>query len=328
MSESQKQKMKHLKINMKDQKTEKHLKSKGGETNMIDSQSIEIEKDKVYFVKEKLVVERKGIKNLDSSQYLGNIDIKDLEMTNDLLGKGISGSVHKAIHKPTGVVIAIKSINIYDKDKRSQLKNDLKVLRGNDCSYLVRFYGAFFYNGSVKLAIEYMDLGSLDRVISKIKHNQVPCTPEVILGKITFEILNGLYFLHKEKHQIHRDIKPGNILINSIGEVKLTDFGIARTLENTNCFSDTFVGTKLYMSPERILGKEYSFDSDIWSLGLIIYELAMGFFPYDFSNAFIEHVNKILNDPEPRFPQNQNFSVEICNFLEKCLQKSKFYLLY
>ena len=220
--------------------------------------------------------------------------------------------------------MALKSINIYDKDKRQQLKNDITTLRDNNCPFLVKFFSAFFYDGTVKLALEYMDLGSLDRVIDKIKNFPHPCTPEPILSKITQEILQGLLYLHKVKHQIHRDIKPGNILINSEGLVKLTDFGISRTVENTSGFSETFVGTKSYMSPERFLGKEYSFDSDLWSLGLVVFELATGKFPYDFSQVFIEHLNKILKDDEPELPNNGLFSDELRDFMSKCLKKGIF----
>lgn len=82
------------------------------------------------------------------------------------------------------------SINIYDKNKRKQLKNDLLFLQDNDSPFLVKFYGAFFSEGTVKLAIEYMDLGSLDMIIDKIKTSPLPCTPEIILSKITKDVRN------------------------------------------------------------------------------------------------------------------------------------------
>lgn len=318
---------KHLKIKI-DEEDDKKLRKMARDTNLIDSQSIEIGIDKVLFVREKILVEDRGLKNPNTKQFVTNLDAMDLEINKDILGKGCSGFVHKAVHRPTGILMALKSINIYDKDRRAQLKNDLKVLQDNKSDFLVNFYGAFFYDGTVKLALEYMDLGSIDRVIERIKHLPSPCTPEPILSKITQQILQGLLYLHKAKHQIHRDIKPGNILINSQGLVKLTDFGISRTVENTSGFSETFVGTKSYMSPERFLGKEYSFDSDLWSLGLVIFEMATGRFPYEFSNVFIEHLNKILADPEPRLPEDGTFSPELIDFIKKCLQKGKDFLFF
>lgn len=325
-------KNKNFKLTNFDEDDDKKVKNR--DTNLLDSQSIEISKDKVFFVKEKILIENKGMKNNTNSNsnnnslVKGELDAKDLEISKDLLGKGCSGFVNKAIHKPTGTIMALKSISLYDKDKRAQLKNDLKVLQDSNCPFLVKFYGAFFYDGTVKLVLEYMDLGSLDRVIDRIKKKNQPCTPEAIIGKITQEILQGLLYLHKVKHQIHRDIKPGNILINSSGVVKLTDFGISRTVENTSGFSETFVGTKFYMSPERFLGREYSFDSDLWSLGLVIFELATGKFPYEFSNVFIEHLNKILKDPEPTLPDNGLYSDDLKDFLSRCLQKGNFLFIF
>jgi len=253
---------------------------------------------------------------------MSKIDPKKISIK-ECIGKGASGYVHKAIYKPNGKIMALKSINIYDKDKRKQLKNDMKVLQENDSPFLVKFYGAFFNEGTVKLALEYMDLGSLDKVIDKIKTKPQPCTPENVLSQITKSILQGLYYLHKEKHQIHRDLKPGNILHNSEGYVKLTDFGISRVIGHTSGYCNTFVGTNAYMSPERILGSEYSYSSDIWSLGLIVYELATGIFPYNFSSTFIESLQNIIEGQVPSIPNNGLFSPELQDFVSKCLKKDK-----
>jgi serine/threonine protein kinase len=94
-------------------------------------------------------------------------------------------------------------------------------------------------------------------------------------------------YLHVVGNQVHRDIKPGNILINSKGEVKLTDFGIMKELEATHQLCQTFLGTKAYMSPERFEGLNYNNKSDIWSLGLIIIEMATGEYPYPLNIPFI-----------------------------------------
>ena len=198
----------------------------------------------------------------------------------------------------------------------------MRVLVDNKCPNLIRFYGAFFYEGNVKILLEYMNIGSLDRVIEKIKIKQkkIPCIPEPILSYITYQILEGLLYLHKTKHLIHRDIKPGNILINSDGIIKLTDFGISRCLDNTADFSHTYVGSKNFMSPERISGKEYSYPSDIWSLGLVLYELATGIYPYGSSNDLFTQITTIIEGPEPSLPR-EFFSNEFCDFMDKILKK-------
>ncbi len=73
------------------------------------------------------------------------------------------------------------------------MKNDLKVLQDNNCPFLVKFFGAFFFEGNVKIVLEYMDLGSLDKVIEKIKFNKKPCAPEAILSKITQEVITYVW---------------------------------------------------------------------------------------------------------------------------------------
>lgn len=80
---------------------------------------------------------------------------------------------------------------------------------------------------------------------------------------------------------LHRDIKPANILMNTNGEVKISDFGISKELNFMDEMSKTNVGTRIYMSPERISCKSYDYKSDIWSLGLVMIELATGIFPYE-----------------------------------------------
>lgn len=99
-----------------------------------------------------------------------------------------------------------------------------------------------------------------------------PEIDEGVLAKVALQMLCGLSYLHS-KNQLHRDIKPANVLLNSQGQLKLSDFGISRELPEEVDFSKTAVGTRSYMSPERIEGGRYSFKSDVWGLGLILYEL-------------------------------------------------------
>lgn len=130
-------------------------------------------------------------------------------------------------------------------------------------------------------------------------------------------------YLHVVGRQIHRDIKPANILINSKGEVKLTDFGISKELEESNQFAHTFVGTVTYMSPERIEGKRYNHLSDIWSFGMVILEMATGSYPYPSYKSYIEMLQLIMNEPAPQIPENnQDFSDDFKDFINQCLKKN------
>ena len=101
-------------------------------------------------------------------------------------------------------------------------------------------------------------------------------------------MLAGLAYLNICKKQLHRDIKPDNILVNKQGFVKLTDFGISIQLDETGQLAKSFVGTLCYMSPERMEGEKYSSKGDIWSLGLVIVEMMAGAFPYPETKGFLE----------------------------------------
>lgn len=118
-------------------------------------------------------------------------------------------------------------------------------------------------------------MGTLTTVLNKEKQ-----IPEVILGMIALQVLRGLEYLHKKMHVIHRDLKPSNILLNSKGQVKIADFGVSGQMDSTTDVKNTFVGTMIYMSPERLKGERYFADTDLWALGLIILECALGKFPF------------------------------------------------
>ena len=106
---------------------------------------------------------------------------------------------------------------------------------------MVKFHGCFYREGKISVAIEYMNMGSLDQVMDRHSPDGIR-EPE--LAAITFQCLWGLAYLRYE-HRLHRDIKPQNILLNSEGRVKLTDFGIARELESSIGKAMTIVGTFL-----------------------------------------------------------------------------------
>lgn len=125
--------------------------------------------------------------------------------------------------------------------------------------------------------------------------------PERELGKITVQLLDGLAYIHKEFHVLHRDIKPANVLVKSSGEVKLSDFGVIGQVSSTLDQVNSHVGTSAYMryvfvslnvslpllshkvqfhgSPERMKGEPHRMSSDCWSLGMIVLECALGYYP-------------------------------------------------
>jgi serine/threonine protein kinase len=125
--------------------------------------------------------------------------------------------------------------------------------------------------------------------------------PEEIVGNCAMQCVKGLHYLHKERRIIHRDIKPSNILVNSVGEFKITDFGMSKELSSALSAGQTWIGTNQYMSPERVGGLDYSFNADVWSLGLLLYQCATGHQPYQGSNTF-ELLDQIVDGEPPALP--------------------------
>ena len=202
------------------------------------------------------------------------------------LGRGAAGRVYLAVHNPTGRRIAVKEINVYDQEKRNQLKKELATLISHQSRFLVKSFGAFYDGaGGVHITLEYMDRGSLADIVQ-----QQGKIPEKVMRKIVEHCLRGLCFLHAN-HILHRDVKTDNILLSrKLCRAKLSDFGLARDLKEGEGISvtDTFVGTLVYMSPERLQGKNYTYGSDIWGLGISILECILGRYPFENPQSLID----------------------------------------
>jgi len=131
-------------------------------------------------------------------------------------------------------------------------------------------------------------------------------------------VLLGLHDVHNSK-QIHRDIKPSNILLSRDGNIKISDFGIARKLEHSISMASTFTGTLTYMSPERISGESYDAKCDVWSLGVCLCTLAKGEYPFTTNEGYWGVVQAIQENDTPKV--GSEFGEDFQDFLDVCLQK-------
>jgi serine/threonine protein kinase len=256
-----------------------------------------------------------------------DVCLNDLEVK-EIIGRGASSFVRRAVHRPTNTVLALKVINVYDDTTREQLVEEIRSLYDADCTSIVNFYGAFYQEGSITIALEYMDGGSLANVIQ-----QVRIIPEAPLASVAFQTLWGLAYLKCEK-RMHRDVKPANILLRSDGSVKLTDFGVSKELKNSVAMGKTFVGTFKYMSPERLKNQAYSYDSDTWALGMVLIECATGEYPGENEGkggkgdsgggggGFFSVAGNLINGATPALPDDSpymQFSPEFRNFVDCCV---------
>ncbi|TDH72296.1 uncharacterized protein CCR75_003440 [Bremia lactucae] len=265
---------------------------------------------------------------------------ENLERVNEI-GRGASGVVHKAIHIPTLKVVAVKDVPVYGRGQRRQMVRELHALYSNlvpmadnespnsqhpapnsnsskpnprPSPYIVSFYDAFVDRpkNSICMVMEYMNTGSLQDIVLR-----GGCQNEKVIARLANGVLHGLAHIHN-KRMVHRDIKPHNLLTNRKGDVKISDFGLARTLNDNFTSTKTFVGTLLYMAPERIGGGDYSYPADIWSFGLALTSVALGRYPLPTQDGFFGLVDYVSNEHCLKLPI-ESFSDECRSFLDQCL---------
>ncbi|KAF9652991.1 kinase-like protein [Thelephora ganbajun] len=265
----------------------------------------------------KAVLHASGVDFSSGSSY--TINMEQLQLFEDL-GKGTYGVVKRVLHKPTNVAMAMKEIRLeLDQAKLNAIIMELDILHRAVAPEIVEFYGAFFIESCVYYCMELMDAGSLDKL-------QGAGVPEDVLARITASVVRGLRFLKDELQIIHRDVKPTNILVNTQGQIKLCDFGVSGQLEKS--LAKTNIGCQSYMAPERIKGESqnnvgtYTVSSDVWSVGLTVIEIAMGYYPYPpetYANVFAQLTAIVHGDP-PELPDQ--FSDVAKDFTSRCLQKN------
>ena len=203
----------------------------------------------------------------------GSLRREDIELEG-VLGSGACSVVRLARdRRDRDRRYAVKIFNVFEEAKRHQLVKEVRMLFELDCCALVSFHGAYLDDGGkVGVVLDFMDAGALEDVLRRraaaLPPGAAPGVPELVCASICYQTFWGLAYLHYEQ-RLHRDIKPGNILLSSNGEAKLSDFGIARDVDDEDAIASTMIGTFRYMSPERLRGDDYSFESDVWSLGMV-----------------------------------------------------------
>merc|ERR1711998_531820 len=139
------------------------------------------------------------------------------------------------------------------------------------------------------------------------------------VAAVALGMLRGLKYLESKK-KLHRDIKAGNVLIDSEGNVKLADFGVSSQLDNTFSCRNTMIGTPFWMAPEVIQESAYNLSADVWSLGITCIELLKGAPPYAELNPM--KVLFLIPSLDPPVPKKGEFSDECTHFIAQCLIKS------
>ncbi|KAF8058924.1 MKK3 [Scenedesmus sp. PABB004] len=235
------------------------------------------------------------------------------------LGAGACATVHKGFHHGLQRFVAVKRVSMANEEVRQQMLRDVKVLAdADDVPGLIRFLGAYVVPARDQMAVvlEYMDGGTLADLLKKLGR-----LPEDVVACVAAKVLQGLAFMHA-RHMVHRDIKPANILLSLAGAAKLSDFGIAATVDHTLAQCTTYAGTVTYMSPERLENRPYSFKADIWSLGMVLVECLTGRYPFEAAAAGgpMDLILHVLQDDVP-LPPHGAVSEACRDFLAACLAR-------
>jgi serine/threonine-protein kinase OSR1/STK39 len=201
------------------------------------------------------------------------------------IGNGAFSSVWKAHCPKMSSFVAIKIMDLENINTSfEEILQEVKTMRLSDDENLLRCYSSFVKSDKLWLITQYMDKGSCCRVMSVAKSMGFgDGMNEEWVAYILKEALQGLSYLHTNG-QIHRDIKGGNILVDSQGNIRLADFGVSgwtMSRGERQGSVKTFVGTPCWMAPE-VMEQAEGYDStvDIWSLGITALELAKGHAPY------------------------------------------------
>ena len=199
-----------------------------------------------------------------------------------LLGEGSFGKAFLCENQSTNLTCVIKQIvveGMSDKEKEDVF-NEAAILGKLDHQNIIKLFEVFdskVPKHTLNIVTEYADGGDLAEKIKS--QNNKPFTEQEILDYFT-QICLALKHIH-EKKIIHRDLKSGNVFLMKSGLVKLGDFGIAKGFQNTMDKAKTMVGTPYYLSPEIIENKPYDAKSDIWSLGVLLYEMMTFKMPFN-----------------------------------------------
>ncbi len=230
------------------------------------------------------------------------------------LGQGGMGVVYKALDEKLGRIIAIKSLPKYEYSQKEQERflREARATAMLSNPHIVHIYDIDEIKNFI--VMEYIEGGTLRDLLQKeIK------LPFKRTRKILKQVINALNAAHKAGI-VHRDIKPGNILLKENENVRLTDFGIAHITGATMTQAGAQLGTLLYMSPEQIIGKEVDVRTDIYALGIMAYEMLVGEPPFKRGDISYQHIH---TQPIPPSKVNIELSEILDKVILKCLMKNK-----
>ena len=234
-----------------------------------------------------------------------------------ILGKGAMGTVYEGFDPIIARQVAIKTVRLPDPDDVEAQEELARFKREAQAAGRLshpNIVGVFDYGETPELAyivMEFVDGTSLKDVVDKKERFELA---EIV--RIMESLMAGLQFSH-DRGVVHRDIKPANIMLTKSGEIKIADFGIARIESSSMTQAGTILGTPSYMSPEQFMGQTVDSRTDLYSSGVMLYQLLTGEKPFEGGLTAIMH--KVLNT-EP--PPPSALSVTVPHAFDNVVQKA------
>jgi RIO-like serine/threonine protein kinase len=230
------------------------------------------------------------------------------------IGEGSGGVVYVARDVRTNQKVAIKRLNLKNQ-KREELAAEIYIMKTSSHENIVKYLDSYLTNDQLWVVMELMEGGNLAEIL---EYHKVIQLTEQQMKWIVLNTVRGLCHIH-EKHRIHRDIKSDNILLGAEGEVKIADFGFAVQLTKQKSKRKTTLGTPYWMAPELIRGKKYDTKVDVWSLGILMMEMAEGDPPY-MDLPTLKALFLISKKGVPGLKEPEKWSEHFRDFVSQCLK--------
>ncbi|KNC52499.1 ULK protein kinase [Thecamonas trahens ATCC 50062] len=231
----------------------------------------------------------------------------------ELIGEGSFGKVYKGRKAYSAVTVALKFIPKFGKSasELEALRQEISILKGLEHPSIIGMLDSFETSSEFCVVTEYAE-GELFQILEDDGK-----LPEVQVQVLARQLTDALQYLHAHR-VIHRDMKPQNILVTSDGRIKLCDFGFARSMSASTLVLTSIKGTPLYMAPELVQELPYNHTVDLWSLGVILYELFVGKPPF-YTTSIYSLISLIVNEPV-HYPDGMSPDFE--DFLRGLLNKA------
>jgi len=246
---------------------------------------------------------------------LKDFDYEDIKV----IGRGQYGKAHLVTSGKDQLYYIAKTIDLtcLSKNERETSLQEVQLLRRLDHPSIVEYKDNFFMGDTLVIIMQYCEGGDLSTYIKEMAKKRMRIREEQIMNYFV-QVLLALQYIHSERI-LHRDLKTSNLFLTKKASlVKLGDFGISRVLEGSVQAAITVVGTPYYMSPEICENKPYTFKSDVWSFGCVLYELCMLKHAFAAENL-LGLVYKIVSDKYEPIPKM--YSQELNRLIKGMLEK-------